>query len=337
MYIISVMIFTFSIRDFGHPKFLNSHFGHPVMKIMAKSLHASLQISWELFLLTRKCLWQYNDKCCRSWDFLSQGKVSAMVCLNPYPAKLLLVAYSSNCIAFFNLGTELTIGGFRGTTWILRSYPQLAICQNEGLGWSKGRSWKWSCFGSCTGSKGDPIGLICMIINRSASASGYFLALHSRLVVSPRYFWVQQDKGLAWDIMRISNCLQSFYLSHEKVSAMIRLKRSRSWDSASVLRVSTAFCFHTWSSAYSMCWILDREQASSRYSNPGAATLDDPASWNKCTRKPLGYKHVFIHSKSLAMVFKLGFWNPKGTYLEYPFSWNMCRGEAHYGQACCIW
>ena len=38
MYIISVMIFTFSIRDFGHPKFLKSQFGHPVMKILAKSL-----------------------------------------------------------------------------------------------------------------------------------------------------------------------------------------------------------------------------------------------------------------------------------------------------------
>ena len=32
------MIFTFSIRDFGHPKFLKSQFGHPVMKILAKSL-----------------------------------------------------------------------------------------------------------------------------------------------------------------------------------------------------------------------------------------------------------------------------------------------------------
>ena len=32
------MIFTFSIRDFGHPKFLKSQFGHHVMKILAKSL-----------------------------------------------------------------------------------------------------------------------------------------------------------------------------------------------------------------------------------------------------------------------------------------------------------
>ena len=38
MYIISVMIFTFSNRDFGHPKFLKSQCGHPVMKILAKSL-----------------------------------------------------------------------------------------------------------------------------------------------------------------------------------------------------------------------------------------------------------------------------------------------------------
>ena len=38
MYIISVMIFTFSLRDFGHPNSLKSQFGHPVMKILAKSL-----------------------------------------------------------------------------------------------------------------------------------------------------------------------------------------------------------------------------------------------------------------------------------------------------------
>ena len=38
MYIISVMIFTFSMRDFGHPQFLKSRFGHPVMKLLAKSL-----------------------------------------------------------------------------------------------------------------------------------------------------------------------------------------------------------------------------------------------------------------------------------------------------------
>ena len=38
MYVISVMIFAFSNRDFGRPKFLKSQFGHPVMKILAKSL-----------------------------------------------------------------------------------------------------------------------------------------------------------------------------------------------------------------------------------------------------------------------------------------------------------
>ena len=38
MYIISVMIFTFSIRDFGHPQFLKSQFRHPIMKNLAKSL-----------------------------------------------------------------------------------------------------------------------------------------------------------------------------------------------------------------------------------------------------------------------------------------------------------
>ena len=36
------MIFTFSIGDFGHPKFLKSQFGHPVMKIPAKSLFLAL-------------------------------------------------------------------------------------------------------------------------------------------------------------------------------------------------------------------------------------------------------------------------------------------------------
>ena len=38
MYIIIMMIFTYSIWDFGHPRFLKSQFGHPVMKILAKSL-----------------------------------------------------------------------------------------------------------------------------------------------------------------------------------------------------------------------------------------------------------------------------------------------------------
>ena len=36
------MIFTFSIKDFGHPKFLKSQFGHSVMKILAKSLMAGV-------------------------------------------------------------------------------------------------------------------------------------------------------------------------------------------------------------------------------------------------------------------------------------------------------
>ena len=43
MYIIRVMIFTCSIRDFGHPKFLKSQVGHTVMKILAKSQLGGLQ------------------------------------------------------------------------------------------------------------------------------------------------------------------------------------------------------------------------------------------------------------------------------------------------------
>ena len=43
MYIISVMIFTFSVRNFGHPKFLKSKTGHPVMKILAKSLVQAIE------------------------------------------------------------------------------------------------------------------------------------------------------------------------------------------------------------------------------------------------------------------------------------------------------
>ena len=38
MIIISIRIFTFSIRDFGHSKFSKSQFEQPVMKILAKSL-----------------------------------------------------------------------------------------------------------------------------------------------------------------------------------------------------------------------------------------------------------------------------------------------------------
>ena len=41
MYIISVVIFTFSISDFGHPQFLKSLFGHPDMKVLAKYLPTS--------------------------------------------------------------------------------------------------------------------------------------------------------------------------------------------------------------------------------------------------------------------------------------------------------
>ena len=44
MYKIIVMIFTFSIRDFGHPQFLKSQFGHPVIKILAKSLNPSMPV-----------------------------------------------------------------------------------------------------------------------------------------------------------------------------------------------------------------------------------------------------------------------------------------------------
>ena len=36
------MIFAFSIKDFGHPKFLKSQFGHPVMKILAESLDSTI-------------------------------------------------------------------------------------------------------------------------------------------------------------------------------------------------------------------------------------------------------------------------------------------------------
>ena len=49
MYIISVMIFTFLISEFGPPKFLKSQFGHPVMKILAKSLPMSCGKLWSGF------------------------------------------------------------------------------------------------------------------------------------------------------------------------------------------------------------------------------------------------------------------------------------------------
>ena len=38
MYMVSVMTYYFSVRGFGHPVFLKPHFGHPVMKILAKTL-----------------------------------------------------------------------------------------------------------------------------------------------------------------------------------------------------------------------------------------------------------------------------------------------------------
>ena len=38
MYVVSMMTYFFSARGFGHPVFLKPHFGHPVMKILAKTL-----------------------------------------------------------------------------------------------------------------------------------------------------------------------------------------------------------------------------------------------------------------------------------------------------------
>ena len=38
MYMVSMMTISFSARGFGHPVFLKPHFGHPVMKILAKTL-----------------------------------------------------------------------------------------------------------------------------------------------------------------------------------------------------------------------------------------------------------------------------------------------------------
>ena len=35
---VSMMTYLFSARGFGHPVFLKPHFGHPVMKILAKTL-----------------------------------------------------------------------------------------------------------------------------------------------------------------------------------------------------------------------------------------------------------------------------------------------------------
>ena len=38
MYMVSMMTYYFSTRGFGHPVFMKPHFGHPVMKILAKTL-----------------------------------------------------------------------------------------------------------------------------------------------------------------------------------------------------------------------------------------------------------------------------------------------------------
>ena len=39
MCMVNMMTYYFSVRGFGHPVFLKPHFGHPVMKILAKNLH----------------------------------------------------------------------------------------------------------------------------------------------------------------------------------------------------------------------------------------------------------------------------------------------------------
>ena len=41
MYMVSMITNYFSVRGFGHPVFLKPHFGHPVMKILAKTLSSS--------------------------------------------------------------------------------------------------------------------------------------------------------------------------------------------------------------------------------------------------------------------------------------------------------
>ena len=38
MYMVSMRTYLFSARGFGHPVSLKPHFGHPVMKILAKTL-----------------------------------------------------------------------------------------------------------------------------------------------------------------------------------------------------------------------------------------------------------------------------------------------------------
>ena len=40
-----MMTYFFSVRVFGHPVFLKPHFGHPVMKILAKTLYGLIHYS----------------------------------------------------------------------------------------------------------------------------------------------------------------------------------------------------------------------------------------------------------------------------------------------------
>ena len=80
MYSISVMIFTFSIGDFGHPKFLKSQFGHPVMKFLAKSLEVTYAYCKKIFRHEKVKIYQKsftsNEKpeqiklLCKSWTLL---------------------------------------------------------------------------------------------------------------------------------------------------------------------------------------------------------------------------------------------------------------------------
>ena len=46
MYVVSMITYYFSVRGFGHPVFLKPHFGHPVMKILAKTLDVSRTINF---------------------------------------------------------------------------------------------------------------------------------------------------------------------------------------------------------------------------------------------------------------------------------------------------
>ena len=40
----------FSVRGFGHPVFMKTYFGHPVIKILAKTLPVSLVILYHIVL-----------------------------------------------------------------------------------------------------------------------------------------------------------------------------------------------------------------------------------------------------------------------------------------------